>query len=202
MVRNDIQEEKEGWLRACFQKVSSCCVERALWITSSSSSASICSSELPDVLEFILHPSRLQCPNLHTILWEAASKHPVSLSQMASSALLIHKSNYFITEDNEVRQTQLTFSKSTLTLPSHILPRAQKGVPKGPDPWLPPGLTWFWPDCRSLDYPFSLRWRQGQHLPLSSDQRHRSTSETFQRWPRLALLWHSQLHTFGCSTSG
>lgn len=33
---------------------------------------------------------------------------------------LIHKSDYLITEDNEVRQTQLTVRKSILTVPSHI----------------------------------------------------------------------------------
>lgn len=116
--------------------------------------------------------------------------------------LLIHKSNYFITEDNEVDQTQLTFGKSILTVPSHIASHAQKGVPKGRDPQLYPGLKWGCPACRSLDYPLGLFWRQVQHLPLSTSQRYPSISVTFQRWPRLASLWHSQLTTFGYSPSG
>lgn len=55
---------------------------------------------------------------------------------MAPVLFLIHKSDYFITEDNEMRQTQLRVSKSILTVPSHIPAHVshRKGVPKGPEP--------------------------------------------------------------------
>lgn len=57
--RTTFRRKKKDWLRAYFQKLTSCCVERALWITRSSASDSIYSSEFPGVLEFILHPSSL-----------------------------------------------------------------------------------------------------------------------------------------------
>jgi len=115
---------------------------------------------------------------------------------------LTHKSDYFITEDNEVDHTQVTIGKSVPTVPSHMPPHAQKGGPKGPDPRLSPGLKWGWPAWRSLDYPLGLFWKHMQHLPLLSDKRPPGTSVNFHRWPKLASLWHSQLSTFGCSPSG
>lgn len=80
---------------------------------------------------------------------------------------LTHKSDYFITEDNEVRQTQLRVSKSILTVPGHIPSHVshRKGAPKGPDPWLSPGVKWDWPPWIILWAYFKGKWSEMcQHL--------------------------------------
>lgn len=88
-------------------------------------------NSLPCLNSYSTHPG---C-NVPTCTQEHC-KTPSKLKLNGPSALPHPQSDYFITEDNEMRQTQLRVSKSILSVPSHIPAHVshRKGVPKGPEP--------------------------------------------------------------------